>query len=86
MTTLPSIHLNGTSPETLLNEYEDVCTALSKAVEALEKATCNPRDFYVQGDGAWQKARDERTAMFQKLKEVQDYANAWAERASDAIH
>lgn len=86
MAALPTFHLNGSDAETLMNEYEAVCTALSKAVVALEKATCNPRDFYVQEDGAWERARAERTAMFDKLRELQIYAGAWAERASDAYY
>lgn len=86
MTTLPTFHLNGSDAETLLNEYEAVCTALRKAVVALEEATCNPRDFYVQEDGAWERARAERTEMFSKLREVQNYAEAWAECASDAYY
>lgn len=82
---LPAIHHNGTGAETLLREYETLCSALSGAILALENATCNPRDFYVQGEGAWERARAERTLMFEKLREVQNYANAWAERASDSI-
>jgi hypothetical protein len=31
------------------------------------------------------KARDERAEMFRKLAEVQAYAEAWMERASDHL-
>lgn len=85
MTHLPTIHLNGTSPETLFDEYNAVRISLIKTVSALEDATCNARDFYVQGDGAWEKARNERTAMFAKLREVQDYVDAWIGCASDRL-
>ena len=52
---------------------------------ALSAATCNARDFYPQGAAAWQQARDERAEMFRKLAEVQAYAEAWMERASDHL-
>ena len=48
-------------------------------------ATCNARDFYPQGDGAYQQARKERDEAFRKLKEVQDLAEAWIARASGDI-
>jgi hypothetical protein len=82
---LPTIHLNGTGARSLADEYHAVYRALNKASDALEAATCNARDFYPQGDAAWQQARDERAEMFRKLAEVQAYAEAWMARASDHL-
>ena len=79
---LPEIHLNGTGAQTLANEYEAFYEALDAAAKALQKATCNVRDFYPQGDAAWQQARQEREEAFRKLAELQAYAEAWFNRAS----
>ncbi len=80
--TLPTIHLNGTGARSLVDEYHAVYQAIDRASAALAAATCNARDFYPQGDGAWQQARKERDEAFRKLKEVQDLAEAWMARAS----
>jgi hypothetical protein len=84
MATLPTIHLNGTSAKSLVREYRAVSDALEAASKALEAATCNARDFYLQGDDAWQRARKEREEAFAKLAEVQTYAEAWLDHASQA--
>lgn len=83
MTTLPTIHLNGTGPQTLRDDYHSVYQAVREVVVALEKAEFNPRDFYPQGDDAWAQARKERGEVFQKLREVQEYAMSWYIHADD---
>ena len=83
--TLPTIHLNGTGAQSLANEYHAFYLALDKAAEALQNATCNARDFYPQEPGAWDRARKEREDAFHKLEELQRYAEAWMERASDHL-
>ena len=79
--TLPTIHLNGTGANSLADEYH----AIDQASEALAAATCNARDFYPQGPGAYARAMSQRFEAFRKLKEVQAYAQAWIERASDHL-
>lgn len=83
--TLPTIHLNGTEAKRLLYEYIALAQAIENATAALERATCNARDFYPQGDHAFNCAKYERTQMFQKLKDLQEYASAWAVQASKHI-
>jgi hypothetical protein len=83
--TLPTIHLNGTGASSLADEYHKVYLAIDRACDALAAATCNARDFYSQGDAAWQQARDDRAAAFRKLAEVQAYAQAWMEQASGSV-
>lgn len=56
MVTLPTIHLNGTGADTLQREYWEVRQAIRAASDALAAATCNPRDFYPQEPGAWERA------------------------------
>jgi hypothetical protein len=82
---LPTIHLNGTGAKSLAEEYHAAYQAIGRAAAALSAATCNARDFYPQGDAAWQQARDERAEMFRKLAEVQAYAELWMARASDHL-
>jgi len=73
MTTIPTIHLNGTGFTTLRDEYAAAYDAIDKAVEALAAATCNGRDFYVQGGSAYYQARDERQAALDKLRDAHQY-------------
>lgn len=77
MTTLPTIHLNGTGADTLRQEYRAVRKAVDAAADRLTSATCNGRDFYPQEPGAWQQARDERAEMFRLLQRVSEYAEHW---------
>lgn len=74
MTTIPTIHLNGTGFTTLRDEYAAAYDAIDKAIDALVKAELNGRDFYPQGPDAFYKARDERQAALDKLREAHQYA------------
>jgi hypothetical protein len=85
MTTLPTIHLNGTGANTLLGEYSAAHVAIEAALDALAAATCNPRDFYPQEPGAWERARAEREEAMRQLKQASDYAAAWQEQARDYL-
>jgi len=82
-TTLPTIHLNGTSAQNLEDEYRAVRHAVTAASDALAAATCNARDFYPQEPGAWQRARAERDEAFRLLQVVSDYAEQWESHAAD---
>ncbi len=77
MTTLPTIHLNGTGADTLEREYRAVRKAVAAAAEALAAATCNARDFYPQHAWDWRAAQAERAEAFRLLRQVWDYAEAW---------
>jgi hypothetical protein len=73
MTTIPTLHINGTGATTLRDEYAAAYEAINKAVDALVAATCNGRDYYPQGAEAYYKARDERAEAFDKLRQVRSY-------------
>jgi len=73
VTTIPTIHLNGTGFTTLRDEYTAAYDAIGKAIDTLAAATMNGRDYYPQPDGAFYKARDERQAAFDKLREAHQY-------------
>lgn len=74
--TVPTIHLNGTGATTLRDEYAAAHDALNKAVEALVGATCNARDFYVHGQTAFDKARQERADALDALRSTQHYVGS----------
>ena len=76
MTTIPTIHLNGTGYDTLYKEYTAAYEATRKAIDALYDTTCNGRDYYPQGQSVYYRARDERQAAIDKLSEVKDYLAA----------
>ena len=77
MATIPTIHLNGTGFTTLRDEYaaayDAIDKAIDKAIDALADVTMNGRDYYPQPDGAFYKARDERQAALDKLREAHQY-------------
>lgn len=77
--TKPTIHLNGTSAEALTDMYEEAFRAVARALEAVAEAAPNARDYYVQGDGAFEKARAEHETRARKLREVQEELRALAE-------
>jgi len=48
-------------------------------------ATCNARDFYPQGPGAYEKAVNERGQAFEHLSAAAEYVEAWKACAYDAL-
>lgn len=67
---VPTIHLNGTSQERLLEVHENAGRALGAAIDALSDAAPNGRDFYPQGEQALSEAMREHRARMEKLNEV----------------
>ncbi len=73
---VPTIHLNGTGKEMLVRGYEEAHRAIREAQKALSNVEFNPRDYYVQGPGAWTEAVMEMDARLIALgkveKEIED--------------
>jgi hypothetical protein len=84
MTTFPTIHLNGTGKQMLLDGYVKALHALHEAQKAISQIEFNARDYYVQGNEAWNAARDEMAAQFDKLHEVDTYLTEVAIHISKA--
>ena len=76
----PTVHLNGTSKAELLQGYLEAITALREASNKIGRAGPNARDYYVQGNDAFTKARDQHVARLTKLAEVQDELEQIAEK------
>ncbi|HEU5463457.1 MAG TPA: hypothetical protein VFV82_04960 [Candidatus Binatia bacterium] len=80
----PTIHMNGTSREELLDQLCKAGAALRDAMGALAEASPNGRDYYVQGDGAIRQALAEHAARREKLAEVLKEIEELAEHVADA--
>lgn len=74
--TLPSVHLNGTSREMLLDGYTEAYRKLIEFREAFARIECNARDYYVQGPDAYLRARNLREAQLQRIAELMRYLEA----------
>ncbi len=74
---MPTVHLNGTGRERLLEGYTNAWQSLQTAIETLAKAECHPRDYHVQADPeAFNKARAQRDAQFDDLRRIQQEIEA----------
>lgn len=60
--TLPTIHLNGTSVEALMEANDAVYDALQSAMNKFAATSPNGRDYYPQGPEAYGKAVAEHEA------------------------
>jgi hypothetical protein len=68
---LPTIHLNGSGRDRLIAGYTQAWRAMQKAREALADVEFHARDYYVQGDDAYQQARAQRDRQFDDLNRIQ---------------
>lgn len=66
----PTVHLNGSSAETLANDYTTALEALRAAQGALATTAPNARDYYVQDAGAFDRARHEHLRRVEALQDV----------------
>ena len=67
---LPTIHLNGTSKERLIEDLCHASHALDAAYDALRQTAPNGRDYYPQGPDALAKATDEHHRRLGRLDEI----------------
>lgn len=79
----PTVHLNGTSREALLDSYEQAGRAIDAALLALSDASPNARDYYPQGDGAFQTAVAQHRARYDALWAVKLEIEALAENLAE---
>lgn len=64
---LPTIHLNGTSKERLIESLCEASQALDLAYSALKQTAPNGRDYYPQGPDALTIATDEHIRRLLRL-------------------
>ncbi len=63
---IPTIHMNGTSRESLLDDLIAASEALQIALDKVGRTMPNGRDYYPQGDAA------HREALRQHVRRIQD--------------
>ena len=80
---IPTIHLNGTSKDELLDQTLTAADAINVAIRALVNASPNARDYYPQGNGAYGIARDEHLSRLNRLQDVLQELSDIAEDISD---
>lgn len=73
---LPTIHLNGSPRERLLADYHTAHKLLNAAADAFGDIDFNARNYYVQGDYAFNAARTERDRMREHFRALQQYLEA----------
>lgn len=83
--TFPTLHLNGTGAQTLIDGYADAATKVREALDALNAIEFHRRDYYVQDDdgAAWHKARAEHDNRLLQLASVLDELQVIALNVSD---
>lgn len=64
---LPTVHLNGTSKDRLIEDNRAVMGHLSRVLSAMHDASPNARDYYPQGPGAFTKAMEEHSERIKRV-------------------
>jgi hypothetical protein len=80
----PTLHMNGTSKNQLLDDYCDIGHALNAAMEKMIQNGPNGRDYYPQGDQAFSVARQEHMDRIAKIHAVKAEIDQIAEYIADA--
>jgi hypothetical protein len=70
--TIPTIHLNGSSKQFLIDQWSKTMEMLRLSMDCMRDCTPNGRDYYPQGEGVTEKARDEHADRSRKIQEVHD--------------
>ncbi len=81
---IPTIHLNGTSKQSLIEGYCKARSAVVVASDALRECYPNGRDYYPQGVGALKVATNEHSARITKMSEVLDELTALIDAIDEA--
>lgn len=68
--TIPTLHLNGSGFENLQEQYRTALEKLREAREALPIP--HGRDYYVQDDGAYTRARGQFEAQRRRINEIEE--------------
>lgn len=67
---MPTIHLNGTSREQLLEGYCEIVYGLNDALAAMRRNGPNGRDYYVNGPDSLSNALKEHQARIDKVTAI----------------
>ena len=75
---VPTIHMNGTSRESLIEQLCNAVDAMHDAGKLLAAAAPNGRDYYPQGNDAIYKASKDHEARMASLRKIIDELSAIA--------
>lgn len=67
---LPTIHINGTHRNNLLEELSKVSSTLGDTLYAMRRASPNARDYYPQGQEAFAEAVSEHAGRIERINSV----------------
>ncbi len=67
---IPMIHRNGSSRSVLHEDLSDACDAIRLAVEACQLTAPNLRDYYLQGESAFNVAKAQHESRLRRLQDV----------------
>ncbi len=67
---IPTIHMNGTSAESLLKDLMTAYHATAQLQSAMRDVTPNARDYYTQGDEAATKARNDHATRQKMISDI----------------
>ena len=70
---LPTIHLNGTSKETLIEGYSNIIENLDKLSDSISSCEFHSRDYYVHDVDAFSNALRERNKHINNISEFAQY-------------
>lgn len=76
--TIPTIHMNGTNRNRLLDDICGATNALREAIRKLCETGPNGRDYYPQGPDAFRAAQAEHQSRLERLGSVQTELEALA--------
>lgn len=76
---LPLIHMNGNSGRALGTQYFTALQSLNELEMNFMDIEFHQRDYYPLGDEAFERAREERTAIKIKLSEIRRYLEKHSE-------
>jgi hypothetical protein len=66
----PTVHLNGSSKDLLLRQYQEAFEALDAAIGALQMARPHGRDYYIQDNRAFHVAIEQHRERLKALETV----------------
>lgn len=67
---VPTVHLNGTSKATLLEQQASIRDAIRNTIDVLRKAAPHSRDYYPQEGDAWKRAEQQHLARIKLLNDM----------------
>jgi hypothetical protein len=66
----PTIHLNGTPADILIEGYTEAYVKAQELLDAFSRIEFNARDYYVQSPEAFEEARKEFTERYMQVKQI----------------